>query len=92
MFRDFMKRDCVANKKPLPVSPIAVEPGRIRVRALRTEQVEGLMRGSEDRDKAFSGPSIEASWLQGDLAAGEVSGLVTHIPTVKELIDEMVKG
>jgi enoyl-[acyl-carrier protein] reductase II len=72
-----------------------VELGRIRVRALQTELVEGLIQGSQDKDKAFSGPAVEASWLQGDIAAGvlpagEVSGIVTNIPTVKELIDEIV--
>ena len=74
-----------------------VELGRIRVRALQTELVEGLIEGTQDKDNVFSGPAIEASWLQGDIAAGvlpagEVSGLVTNLPTVKKLIDEMVNG
>ena len=72
-----------------------VELGRIRIRALHTELVEGLLQGTQDKNKAFSGPAVEASWLKGDigagvLPAGEVSGLVKSIPSVKALIDEMI--
>jgi NAD(P)H-dependent flavin oxidoreductase YrpB (nitropropane dioxygenase family) len=74
-----------------------VELGKIRIRALQTELVESMLQGLEDTSKAFSGPSIEASWLQGDigvgvLPAGEVSGLVKGIPSVKELVNEMISG
>ena len=74
-----------------------VELGRIRIRALQTDLVEGMLQGSEENNKAFSGPAIEASWLKGDidagvLPAGEVSGLVKNIPSVKALIDEMISG
>ena len=74
-----------------------VELGKIRIRALQTELVENMLQGLEDTSKAFSGPSIEASWLQGDigagvLPAGEVSGLVKGIPSVKELVNEMISG
>ena len=54
-----------------------------------------MIQGTEDTDKAFSAQAVEESWLKGDLEAGvlpagEVSGLISSIPTVKELIDEMV--
>ena len=70
---------------------------KIRVRALQTELVENMLQDLEDTSKAFSGPSIQASWLQGDigvgvLPAGEVSGLVKGIPSVKELVNEMISG
>ena len=74
-----------------------VDLGRFRIRALQTKLLEGLIQGTENRDKVFSGQAVEASWLNGDigagvLPAGEVSGLISSVPTVRELIDEMVSG
>jgi NAD(P)H-dependent flavin oxidoreductase YrpB (nitropropane dioxygenase family) len=68
---------------------------RFRIRALKTKLVEGLIQGTEDTDKTFSGQAVEESMLKGDitagvLSAGEVSGLISSVPTVMELIDEMV--
>jgi hypothetical protein len=56
-----------------------------------------MIQGTENTDKAFTVEAVEASWLKGDigagvLPAGEVSGLISSVPTVKELIDEMVSG
>ena len=56
-----------------------------------------MIQGTEDTDKAFSGQAVEESWLKGDLEAGvlpagEVSGLISSVSTVGELIDEMVSG
>lgn len=74
-----------------------VNLGRFRIRALQTKLVEGLIQGTENKDKAFSGQAVEESWLKGDigagvLPAGEVSGLISSVPTVGELIEEMVSG
>jgi NAD(P)H-dependent flavin oxidoreductase YrpB (nitropropane dioxygenase family) len=74
-----------------------VDLGRFRIRALQTKLVEGMIQGTENTDKAFTVEAVEASWLKGDigagvLPAGEVSGLISSVPTVKELIDEMVSG
>ena len=74
-----------------------IDLGRFRIRALQSKLVEGLIQGTEDTDKAFSGQAVEESWLKGDLEAGvlpagEVSGLISSVPTVEELIDEMVRG
>ena len=71
-----------------------IDLGRFRIRALQTKLVEGLIQGTEDTDKAFSGQAVEKSWLKGDLEAGvlpagEVSGLISSVPTVKELIAEL---
>ena len=71
-----------------------IDLGRFRIRALQTKLVEGLIQGTEDTDKAFSGQAVEKSWLKGDLQAGvlpagEVSGLISSVPTVKELIAEL---
>lgn len=73
-----------------------VDFGRIRVRALRTSLVEDLLSGSGDKNVAFAGKAIEKSWLKGHvdagvLPAGEVSGLISDIPTVKEFIERIVK-
>ena len=72
-----------------------VDLGRFRIRALQTKLVEGLIQGTENTDKVFTVEAVEASWLKGEigagvLPAGEVSGLISNVPTVKELIDEMV--
>ena len=74
-----------------------MELGRFRIRALQTKLVEGMIQGTEDTNKAFSGQAIEESWLKGNLAAGvlpagEVSGLISSVSTVRDLIDEMVNG
>lgn len=72
-----------------------VDLGRFRIRALQTKLVEGLIQGTENTDKVFTNEAVEESWLEGDigagvLPAGEVSGLISNVPTVRELIDEMV--
>ena len=74
-----------------------VDLGRFRIRALQTKLVEGLIQGTENTDKVFTSEAVEESWLEGDigagvLPAGEVSGLISSVPTVRELIDEMVSG
>ena len=74
-----------------------VDLGRFRIRALQTKLVEGMIQGTKDTDKAFSGRAVEESWLKGDLEAGvlpagEVSGLISSVATVRELISEMVSG
>jgi len=74
-----------------------VDLGRFRIRALQTKLVEGMIQGTKDTDKGFSGQAVEASWLNGELAAGvlpagEVSGLISSVATVRELINEMVSG
>jgi len=73
-----------------------VNLGRFQIRALQTRLVEGLIQGTENTDKVFSDQAVEASWLKGDtgagiLPAGQVSGLISGVPTVRELIDEMVR-
>jgi enoyl-[acyl-carrier protein] reductase II len=73
-----------------------VDMGRFRIRALRTALVEKMLKGEESTGQAFTGEAIEASWLEGDLEAGvlpagEITGLISGIPTVKEVIEEMVR-
>ena len=72
-----------------------VDMGRFRIRALRTPLVETILEGSEEIRKEFFGPSADSACLKGDLdagilPAGEISGLISNIPSVKEVIEEMV--
>lgn len=74
-----------------------VDMGRFRIRALRTPLVEQMLKGEKPSGEAFSGDSIEASWLKGDLdagvlPAGEIAGLISDIPTVKEVIEDLVRA
>jgi enoyl-[acyl-carrier protein] reductase II len=73
-----------------------VDMGRFRIRALRTPLVEKMLKGEESTERAFVGEAIEASWLKGNLEAGvlpagEIAGLISETPTVKEVIEEMVR-
>lgn len=72
-----------------------VDMGRFRIRALRTDLVEKMLKGEEPTDRAFTGEAVEASWIKGDLEAGvlpagEIAGLISEAPSVKEVIEEMV--
>lgn len=74
-----------------------IDLGRFRIRALQTKLAKDLIQGRENRDQVFKNEVVEASWLKGDieagvLPAGEVSGLISNILTVSELMDEMVNG
>jgi enoyl-[acyl-carrier protein] reductase II len=72
-----------------------VDMGRFRIRALRTPLVEKMLEGEQEASSGFTGPAVEASWIKGDLGAGilpagQVSGLISSIPSVREVIQEMV--
>jgi enoyl-[acyl-carrier protein] reductase II len=72
-----------------------VNVGPFQVRALRTPLAEKIVRGEMKPEFGFGGTSTDASWLRGDLeagvlAAGEVAGLIHNIPSVKEIVEEMV--
>jgi len=72
-----------------------VNMDRFRIRALHTPLVEKIIHGSIEPAKAFNIHSVEKSWLEGNidsgiLPAGEISGLISDVLSVKEIIDEMV--
>lgn len=74
-----------------------VNLGRARVRALRTPLVETILEQGKIPDGVFTPTSAEESWLKGRLEAGllpagQVAGRISEIPTVKEIIEEMVRG
>ena len=74
-----------------------VNLGRFQVRALNTPLVDRLLEGELMSPKALNESSLEDSWVKGDLdagtlPAGQVSGLISSIPSVHEVIEEMVKS
>ena len=71
-----------------------LDVGRMRVRALNTPLVQKITAG-EDVGNAVFGEAMEESWLRGDidagvLPAGQISGLVSGVLTVRDIVDEMV--
>ena len=72
-----------------------VDLGRFRLRALCTELAERVRTGKLASTGTFSGSAAERSWINGDLEAGllpagEVSGLIDGIASVKEIVEAMV--
>jgi len=71
-----------------------VNMGRFQVRALNTPLVEEMMEGENSLDSS-AGSSLEEAWVKGDLSAGtlpagQISGLISRIASVREVIEEMV--
>jgi len=71
-----------------------VNMGRFQVRALNTPLVEEMMQGENSLDTS-AGASLEDAWVKGDLSAGtlpagQVSGLISRVASVREVIEEMV--
>jgi len=69
--------------------------GAFQIRALQTSLTDKVLTDPSQMGEGFSGKGIEESWIKGDmdagvLPAGEVSGIIHDIPSVKEIIDEMV--
>jgi enoyl-[acyl-carrier protein] reductase II len=72
-----------------------LDRGRLRIRALHTPLVEKIIHGEQIEDVVFGGKAMEASWLRGDadagvLPAGQISGLIHSVLSVKEIIEEMM--
>ncbi len=70
--------------------------GRFQIRALRTPLVERLLKGEETSMPDFTRQAMEGSWIKGDLEvgvlpAGQVAGLISSVPSVREVIEEMVE-
>jgi enoyl-[acyl-carrier protein] reductase II len=95
-------KECIAHanyKDTIVQSPetgtALVDMGRFRIRALRTPKVEGFLEGEPGFLETLGTQALEASWLKGDLnagilPAGEVAGLVRSVPSVWDIIEEMV--
>jgi enoyl-[acyl-carrier protein] reductase II len=72
-----------------------VNMGRFQIRALRTPFVERLLKGEEASMPDFTRQAMEGSWIKGDLEvgvlpAGQVVGLISNVPSVREVIEEIV--
>lgn len=72
-----------------------LDVGRMRIRALNTPLVQKITAGDQVGDAVFGGKAMEESWLRGDagagvLPAGQISGLISGVVSVKEVIEEMV--
>jgi enoyl-[acyl-carrier protein] reductase II len=72
-----------------------LDRGRLRIRALHTLLVEKLIQSEQMEDYVFGAKAMEASWLNGDadagvLPAGQISGLIHNVLSVKKIIEEMV--
>jgi enoyl-[acyl-carrier protein] reductase II len=95
-------RECIAhdNYKRLVVEAsdlgtMLINLGRFQVRALRTVLSKRIENGETEALQFFGGPSMEDSWIKGNvevgiLPAGQISGLVKEILSVKDVIREMV--
>jgi enoyl-[acyl-carrier protein] reductase II len=96
-------RECVAHENykrailaASEVGTALLNMGRYQVRALRTPLVERMAQGPPPEPRGLEGSGLEAAWLKGDmeaasLAAGEVAGLIHDIPSVREVIERMVR-
>jgi enoyl-[acyl-carrier protein] reductase II len=72
-----------------------LDVGRMRIRALNTPLMQKITAGDQVGDTVFGGRAMEESWLSGDadagvLPAGQISGLISGVVSVKEVIAEMV--
>ena len=95
-------KECIAhdNYKNLIVEAsdlgtVLINLGRFQVRALRTALTERIQGGQTEAMSVFGGPAMEDSWVKGHvdsgiLPAGQISGLVKGILSVKDVIHEMV--
>lgn len=72
-----------------------VNLSRFQMRALRTPLAERMIKGERGPDNIFAPSAINESWIRGNLEAGilpagQISGIVHEILSVREIIEEMV--
>jgi len=96
-------KECVAHqnyKRALcegrETDTLLIERGKVRVRVIRTPLAEELGQGISDTTFSFSPNSLEEAWIGGDLGAntlpaGQITGMVKDVRSVREIIEEMVK-
>lgn len=73
-----------------------VNMGRFQIRALRTTLVERLIKGEESTRPGFTRQVMEDAWIKGNLEAGllpagQVAGLVSDTPSVREVINKIIR-
>ncbi len=101
--RFIASKECIAHEKyknaviqSQETETELVNLGGFQIRALRTQLVENRSTENAMDGASFSTKALENAWIDGDLdagllPAGQVSGLLKNILSVKEIIDEMVK-
>ena len=72
-----------------------VNMGRFQIRALRTPLAEKMIKGEKGPGNIFTPAAMKGAWIKGDLEAGvlpagQISGSVRDILTVREIIEELV--
>jgi len=100
--RFIMTRECIAHANykdtilhTKETGTALVEMNKFRIRALPTPLVEKIKNMAVKPAKVFDIDAVERSWIGGNinsgiLPAGEISGLISNIRPVKEIIHEMV--
>jgi enoyl-[acyl-carrier protein] reductase II len=96
-------KECIANaiyKKTIvdsgEMGTGLVNMGRFQIRALLTPLAEKMIKGEKGPDNIFTPAALKEAWIKGNLeagvlAAGQISGMVQDILSVREIIEEMVR-
>lgn len=102
--RFIASQECIAHvnyKKALcdakETDTVLISRGRIRVRVIRTPLAEELLQRPGDTTFGSSSESLEEAWVKGDLKAytlpsGQITGMIKEVISVREIIEEMVRG
>ncbi|MCD4717102.1 MAG: nitronate monooxygenase [Desulfobacterales bacterium] len=95
-------KECIASgiyKKTLvecgEIGTGVVNLGRFQMRVLRTPLAEKMIKGERGPENIFSPAAIKESWIKGNLEAGilpagQITGMIHDIISVREVIEEMV--
>jgi len=76
---------------------LLIERGKVRGAGDQNVSCRGIGSGRIGYDlQIFPGTSLEEAWIGGDLAAntlpaGQITGMVQDVRSVREIIEEMVR-
>jgi len=102
--RFIASQECIAHanyKKALcearETDTALISGGRVRVRAIRTPLAEELIEKPAHEALGSIPGTREEAWVKGDLKAyilpaGQITGMIKKVKSVREIIDEMVGG
>jgi len=100
--RFIASRECIAHlnyKSALcnarETDTVLIDRGRVRVRAVRTPLADKMASGPVDETFALSSDSLEDAWIGGNLEAntlpaGQITGMVDQVKSVREIIEDLV--
>ena len=101
--RFIASRECIAHtnykvalREAKETDTVVIDRGRICVRVIRTPLAEELLQKSAETPLAFTPGSLEEAWIGGNLRAntlpaGQITGMIKELKSVREIIEEMVK-